>query len=309
MIQYTNQKLCTSCGGRCCRNGGGIYAPEDFEELTFNSILKLYYENQIMFYPVLDSENARAGYILRVPQKGCEKIQRTANPEKGICAFWKENEGCTCKDYRSRPKGCKLMIPREINGKLSCIPLYGENEAIKEWLYYEAIVNNVCYYLLSLSRPEESFDKLQCAICGGKCCKNSGCYFSPKDFRNISLEKMRAIISKGYISMTFVPKVQTGLEDDVIIVKVRNKYADVCDMNPNESNGGCILLEKTGCSFDDDDRPYGGRVLVPEKLEGKTCTRGYSFRQCAEDWLSYQDILKVLYGEFLKKKVEFEGIC
>lgn len=277
MIQYTNRELCAECGGKCCRNGGGIYAPEDFEVLTFNSILKLYYENRIMFYPVFDSKNKRAGFILRVPQKGCDKIQRQVNPEKGECAFWKENVGCTCKDYHSRPRGCKLMIPQEKRGELACIPIYNEEEALEEWLRYESIVDNVCYYLLSLVRPEESFDRVQCTICGGKCCKNSGCYFSPKDFKNISLEKLRAILMKGYVSMVIVPKIQTGLEEDVIIVKVRNKYASVCDMEPNESNGGCILLETRGCSFDDEDRPYGGRALVPEKFEGRTCTRGTVF--------------------------------
>lgn len=309
MIQYTNRELCKECGGKCCRNGGGIYAPEDFEELTFNSILKLYYENRIMFYPVFDSKRKRAGFILRVPQKGCEKIQRQLNSVNGECAFWDAKRGCTCKDYHSRPRGCKLMIPQKKNGRLECVPIYDEEEALEEWLRYEPIVDNVCYYLLSLARPEASFDKVQCKICGGACCKNSGCYFSPKDFKSISLEKMRSIISKGYISLVFVPKMQTGLEQDVIIVKVRNKYATVCDTDPTESNGGCILLETGGCSFDDEDRPYGGRALVPEKLEGKTCTRGYSFRQCAEDWLPYQSILEALYGEFLWKDVEFDGIC
>ncbi len=73
---------------------------------------------------------------------------------------------------------------------------------------------------LSLARPEASFDKVQCKICGGACCKNSGCYFSPKDFKKAYLwKKMRSIISKGYISLVFVPKMQTGLEQDVIIVK------------------------------------------------------------------------------------------
>lgn len=309
MIQYTNRELCRRCGGKCCRNGGGIYSPEDFEEITFNSILKLYYDNQIMFYPVFSSKNERAGFILRVPQKGCGKIQRGINPERGECSFWKEGEGCTYQNYRSRPRGCKLMIPNEVNDRLRCLPIYDEEEALEEWLHYESIIENVCYYLLSLERPEESFDRVQCTVCGGRCCKNSGCYFSPKDFKNISFDRLKAIILKGYISLVTVPSIQSGLEKDVIVLKVRNKYSAVCDVKTDETNGGCILLEKTGCSFDDEDRPYGGRALVPERVEGKSCIRGYSFRQCAEDWLPYQDILKRLYNEFLFEDVKYDGIC
>ncbi len=37
MIQYTNRELCKECGGKVLSEWWRIYAPEDFEELTFNS--------------------------------------------------------------------------------------------------------------------------------------------------------------------------------------------------------------------------------------------------------------------------------
>ncbi len=46
-----------------------------------------------MFYPVFDSKRKRAGFILRVPQRGCEKIQRQLNSVNGECAFWDAKRG------------------------------------------------------------------------------------------------------------------------------------------------------------------------------------------------------------------------
>lgn len=68
----------------------------------------------------------------------------------------------------------------------------------------------------------------------------------------------------------------------------------------------CVLLEPTGCFFDKEDRPYGGKALQPTPTTG--CDIGYSFRQCATDWEPYQDIIRELYKFYEKKDVKFNGV-
>jgi len=40
-----------------------------------------------------------------------------------------------------------------------------------------------------------------CRECGGKCCKNMGCQFSPDDFKKISFNALKKEIEKGHISI------------------------------------------------------------------------------------------------------------
>ncbi len=307
MIQFTDYEKCRRCGGRCCKAEGCLYAPEDFEKLTFDSLVELYLSDKIMFYPVL-IDGSIEGWIVRTPQVDCSKIPRDMPFEKGRCVFLGD-DGCRL-NYHNRPRGGKLLIPSENEeGELECEPLYSIEDAFKDWRRYQFLIENVIFYVLSLEREEESFDHFQCEICGGKCCKNTGCYFSPKDFRDMTFEKMKRILSKGFISIVWVHKESTGLPENVLALKVRNKKAKVYDLETCKSNGGCILLESTGCSLEDEDRPYGGKALVPEKLFGRSCSMGYSMRQCADDWMPYQDLLKRLLEEFKDADIQFDGIC
>lgn len=308
MIRFTNYELCQKCGGKCCKSDGCIYAPEDFEEITFNSLVKLYQNGEIMFFPIIDEwTNRLEGWILKTPQEECEKIPRDFPIKKGTCVFLREDY---CKfEYRMRPRGGKLIIPGGLNGDGICDAIYDERTAFEDWKPYMNLVEDVVFYLLSLERDEETYDHLQCQVCGGKCCKNSGCYFAPSDFRNMSFERMKKILSKGFISIVWIGKEHTGLDTDVLALKMRNKYAAVYDQETYKKNGGCILLESTGCVFEDEDRPYGGKALVPERLYGRNCSKGYSMRQCAEEWMAYQELLKRLLTEFDGKEVTFTGIC
>ena len=44
-------------------------------------------------------------------------------------------------------------------------------------------------------------NKELCSACGGICCKNMGCHYSPDDFSDLSFEGLKKEIDKGYISI------------------------------------------------------------------------------------------------------------
>jgi hypothetical protein len=44
-------------------------------------------------------------------------------------------------------------------------------------------------------------NKELCRKCGGVCCKNMACHFSPDDFPEITFNALKAEIEKGHISI------------------------------------------------------------------------------------------------------------
>lgn len=309
MIQYTNKELCSQCGGKCCKDESCLYAPEDFEEITFETMLKAYKEGRVMFTCIHNEEGKVTSILVRPPMEGCSQIDLYAN-EQGRCKFL-TSDGCKY-DYYHRPRGGKLTIPIQVNGRMRCECKYSVEIAAKEWKDYGYLLDDLIRHVMSediKKEDRETIDHLQCKVCGGKCCKETGCMFSPHDFRYISsFEKMRNLLAQGFISIVSIYPMESGLDEPIRVLKMRNKYAKVLDDRPDLANGGCIALESDGCPFTDEDRPYGGRILIPEKAYGKTCSRGYSHRKAAEDWLPYQELVDKLSEEFAGKTVKFEGV-
>ena len=132
-----------------------------------------------------------------------------------------------------------------------------------------------------------------CVECKGKCCKNLGCHFSPKDFKAIDFETLKNLIEKGYISIDW-------WEGDVfdknrrrtLYLRIRNKDANIVDPS---WGGQCMLLTEHGCSLPFNERPMGGRGLIPSINE---CIVGYSKEDCCKEWYIYQDLLEKLVKVF-----------
>jgi len=133
-----------------------------------------------------------------------------------------------------------------------------------------------------------------CKQCGGSCCKFMGCHFSPEDFQELSFESLKNEINKGHISIDWWegdPRPDGDLHE-VYYLRMRNRQCDIVDA----SWGGrpCVMLSKDGCSLPFEKRPKGGRLLIPK--ENFNCNEtDYSKKQCALDWIKYQDILRKLY--------------
>lgn len=143
-----------------------------------------------------------------------------------------------------------------------------------------------------------------CKKCGGMCCRNTGCYFSTKDFEEISFESLHALLSKGYTSISPVSTALTGL-DNSLLLKVRNVNEPIVITEELEPSR-CILLGDNGCTLKDGERPYGGSSLIP--MANASCIIGYTLREAVEEWSPYQDLLMKLAREFIKKNIPFKGI-
>lgn len=143
-----------------------------------------------------------------------------------------------------------------------------------------------------------------CKQCGGACCKNTGCYFSPRDFKEISFESLFSLLEKGYTSICPISSFLTGLENSLLL-KVRNVNDPVVITDETEPSK-CILLGDNGCILKDADRPYGGSALIP--MKNVSCIIGYTLREAVEEWRPYQDLLIELAKVFIQKDIPFKGI-
>ncbi len=136
-----------------------------------------------------------------------------------------------------------------------------------------------------------------CAECGGACCKMCGCHFSPDDFEELSFEFLRKEIEKGYISIDFVDRDYIYCDHGYYILRMRNKGAPIVDTKRFRGSP-CIKLTEGGCEFDYEQRPTGGKLLIPSKkrspLTGRNCESKYSLRDCCFEWEPYQEILRRL---------------
>jgi len=136
-----------------------------------------------------------------------------------------------------------------------------------------------------------------CAKCKGYCCKSLGCHFSPRDFEDISFETLKKIIKKGHISIDWWDgDVFDKNRDRTLYLRIRNKNASIVDPS---WGGECMLLTEHGCSLSFNERPMGGRGLIPGVNE---CIVKYSKEDCCKEWYEYQNLLEKLVKVFKKQK-------
>ena len=310
-MKTVNEELCKECGGRCCMNGSCLYGPEDFKEISVANFLRLYEEGKIMFSYVPETSDEETGWLVRPAQIDTERIQINIFSGNSQCINLKKN-GCEIKDYYHRPRGAKLLIPKKLSNHdygEDCKSYYDANKALEDWKPFQYIIKDTVYHILAEKRrttKEFLFDHEVCTKCGGRCCSSCGCAFSPKDFKEISFSFLKRIMDRGFVSIVPISHIQTGLKKDVLTLKVRNLGSDVIEFEAHIARPCILWDQKTGCFFDDNDRPYGGKSLAPTPNIG--CIMGYSFRQRAIDWLPYQEILEKLGEFYYEKNIPFEGI-
>ncbi len=208
-----------------------------------------------------------------------------------------------------------LWLPIKYEKNYPQIRFYKKDEDLKKVLYY---INNwgmpVLQFMaeiVAFIRKEmgelnkyKQIDHSICAKCGGRCCKNSGCYYSTRDFKEISFESLAIHLLKGYTSIVGIESELSGY-DNSLVLKTRNVGQSIVDIGTPVSSQ-CILLGKSGCSLDDTKRPYGGRALIPQ--EGHSCIAGYTFREAVAEWMPYQGLLFQLVQCFMGNDIPFKGL-
>ena len=154
-----------------------------------------------------------------------------------------------------------------------------------------------------------------CKKCGGSCCKRNACDCSPEDFGN-DIEKMREALKTGNYSIDFSrcyansfliePRGVTLLTEKIInsgeeflYIRPKNQGRPTVDIIHGEDiEGPCIFWNKeTGCSLKYEERPMGGRTLIPSPDPNK-CIPQYSKDLMRKDWKPFTKELADLAKEF-----------
>lgn len=160
-------------------------------------------------------------------------------------------------------------------------------------------------------------NKDMCKLCGGACCKRSGCMYLPEDFESMKYESLINLINKGNISISAFEfdLFDKGFNENgyysnflwsyYLYLRVRNKYDNI--INFSYSEGVCTMLDENGCKFNDLERPSLGLSLIPSKEIGKDCEQ-VAFNYYYEimyDWIKYQDVLeKIVYDISHKSSIK-----
>lgn len=150
-----------------------------------------------------------------------------------------------------------------------------------------------------------------CTECKGSCCRTTACAFSPADFEKISFNYLKERIEKsGYICIKYIPEEFSGQGTGVFYLAVRNRGADIVDI-PERNRGGCSLITDTGCPFSYEQRPTGGKLVLPIKSESQygkltfCCKQFYDAKELCYEWLPYKKILQRLAYKFCG---EYSGV-
>jgi len=122
-----------------------------------------------------------------------------------------------------------------------------------------------------------------CSTCGGKCCKNSPCFFMPQDFTDLSFEGiLREFSEKDYLCIRLdrVPRITMRSADwgkTIIPFFTRGRR------NP------CMVLTPNGCPFSYEERPTGGKLLVPDP--NQDCKSKLTLEEVRVAWKPYEETL------------------
>lgn len=140
-----------------------------------------------------------------------------------------------------------------------------------------------------------------CIECGSTCCKNGGCYLYAENFGDISLERLREEIEKGYISIGFIEDPEYYSLCGIFVLRVRSRGEKIVNiMSLEKTRDSCMLLGKNGCLISEAGIEKSSVRFVP-----KTDCHGlvYCEEECdmydlAIGWKKYQAILDVLAKDF-----------
>lgn len=175
----------------------------------------------------------------------------------------------------------------------------------------------------------------ECAVCGGRCCREHGCVLAPGDLmRALSAAIPAAAESAATAPAAAEPAAavpagpavlpQEQRKPDVVpdrgtllaLLQDQKKglYAIEYVSTPQgtcfyirmrhkcytfigvEAMGECVALGKGGCMFSQEDRPRGGKML--KSSPDRQCVQHYTAEQMYADWKPYQELLSGIYREW-----------
>ena len=149
-----NQDLCKKCQGKCCKETGCFFMPEDFEKMELNFLKKRINEGYITIAVI----TSNLGMILPTPVL----YLKIRNKGASICDVSRTGEcelltptGCKLS-FKERPSGGKGLIP----DTPICHSIFTSVEVIERWKPYDKLLRELWNFYTDLS-VEETIKKAE----------------------------------------------------------------------------------------------------------------------------------------------------
>lgn len=143
-----NSSICAECGGTCCKGCGCHFSPDDFKNISFES-LKKEIEKGYISIDYVDGEMIYSDvgvYILRIRNQGAPIVDIGFGIRTPCVLLTKK--GCKL-DYEHRPTGGKLLIPSSISSfchEMACKSRYNISDCCYEWLPHKKLLQKLVEY-------------------------------------------------------------------------------------------------------------------------------------------------------------------
>lgn len=143
-----NSSVCAECGGACCKMCGCHFSPDDFEDISFES-LKKEIEKGYISIDCVDGEVIYSDidvYILRIRNQEAPIVDMGYRPRRP-CILLTE-QGCKF-DYEHRPSGGKLLIPdttSSFDHQNRCNSKYSIADCCYEWKPHQKVLYQLAEY-------------------------------------------------------------------------------------------------------------------------------------------------------------------
>lgn len=150
-----------------------------------------------------------------------------------------------------------------------------------------------------------------CKKCKHPCCTSMGCEIFPVDlikkYGEVSLEVIEKLFATGYVSLDWWegdPRPDKSELPRGYFLRMRNVGAPIVDPS---YRGQCMLYDPDkGCKLSFENRPLGGRLLVPhpdgecnyDGFENSIMVLEYPKQNIALHWFHYYDILEEAYNKY-----------
>ena len=146
-----------------------------------------------------------------------------------------------------------------------------------------------------------------CSKCGGMCCKKCGCDYGITDFYDRTYNGLKESLDKGDKSivavLNFKPLKNGGnIIEPILYIRARNINRGVVDLISMKTS--CAELMESGCMYDYEHRPLGGRNLKPRELELGGCYPIISRIDIMKQWVPYQKQLRKLVKHYTGMSVD-----
>ena len=152
VLKNVNPILCSQCKGKCCKQCGCHFSPDDFKEISFE-FLKAEIEKGYISIDHVPSELLLERFgvnILRVRNQNAPIVETW--PRKSSPCILLTEKGCKL-NYKKRPSGGQLLIPSKKGKKLICHSKYDIDDCCYEWKPHQKIIQQLIDYFKDKEIP------------------------------------------------------------------------------------------------------------------------------------------------------------